>query len=63
MTTRELIINIRRRMREIDPQDHAPLGDDYNLLWDAILDEMSAALDYEPMSMDWPTFDIGAGLG
>jgi hypothetical protein len=37
------------RMKEVDPQNRSPDGDDYNLLWDAILDEVRAIcpdLDY-----------------
>ncbi len=65
MKRREVLArNILRRMGEIDghvaisayrplkdgEQDLPPTGDDFNLLWDAILDEVRAAcpgLDYE----------------
>lgn len=51
MTTQELCANLIARMVEIDPKDRAPEGNDYNLLWDAILDEMRAAI---------PTIDLSA---
>ncbi len=54
-STYDLALSIMRRMREIDSditksgynggddsKDRPPEGDDYNLLWDAILDEVRA---------------------
>ncbi len=57
MEINALAANMAMRMREIDgriskslyrklnpgEQDECPTGDDYNLLWDAILDEFRAA--------------------
>ncbi len=57
MTIEQLIANLRTRMTEIDShitksayrelgpdeQDECPTGDDFNLLWDAIQDEIAAA--------------------
>ena len=45
--------NLLIRMKEIDPQNRSPDGDDYNLLWDAILDEIRAVC---------PDLDYGATL-
>jgi hypothetical protein len=36
--------NLLTRMAEIDPKETAPDGDTYNLLWDAVLDEIKAAV-------------------
>lgn len=47
MTIEDLIRNIETRMQEIEnrliEQDLSPTGDDYNLLYDALLDELGAA--------------------
>lgn len=56
--TSDLIRNILTRMEEIDgdiskslyadvpdTEDRPPNGDDYNLLWDAIIDEITATLN------------------
>jgi hypothetical protein len=56
MTVEQLALNLAARMREIDSaitcsaynggdddKDRPPGGDDYNLLWDAILDEFITA--------------------
>jgi len=38
----QVLINITVRMEEIDSDDRAPTGDEYNDLWDALLDELYA---------------------
>lgn len=69
MSTEELCRNIMRRMGEIESrevtkskyrplapneQDECPTGDTYNLLWDAVLDEVIAAC---------PDIDVQKALG
>jgi hypothetical protein len=47
MSIVDLIANLKTRMAEIDSAinhaDRPPDGDDYNLLYDAVLDEIRAA--------------------
>ena len=38
-------LTMLRRMAEIDPHEDAPDGDNYNELWDAIIDELLAAME------------------
>lgn len=47
MNIADLVANLRTRMAEIDDAinraERSPDGDDYNLLYDAVLDEIRAA--------------------
>ena len=42
---RAFALTMLRRMAEIDPHEDAPDGDNYNELWDAIIDELLAAME------------------